>query len=394
MINEKVKSLIAANNDKMIAFRRDLHQNPELSFEEFETTKKVAAKLDEFGISYRLTEPTGLIAEVVGDHPGKTVALRADMDALPVYQLKRDLPYRSQEDGKMHACGHDVHVSMLLNAAKVLNELKADIHGTVRFLFQPAEENALGAKKIIEQGAMDGVDNVFGIHIWSNAPTGEVSCPVGPSFAAADIFKVKITGKGGHGAQPHQTNDATVMLAQYVNNVQSIVSRELDPLHPAVVTVGHMWSGTRFNVVAEDAYCEGTVRTFDNESRDVIEERLEKYLKAICEMYGATYEYEYTRMTEPVNNEENTALLVQQVTKEAFGEDSYLSQIPTMGGEDFGFYMENTPGAFATVGSCNEALDTGWPHHNGNFDVDEDSLKVGAELYAQYALAYLNQDKF
>ncbi|MBG9980935.1 amidohydrolase [Facklamia sp. DSM 111018] len=391
MINEKITELISQHENDLIALRRYLHENPELSSEEYETTQLIVEKLNELGIPYKKTNPTGVIAEIKGGKPGKTVALRADMDALPVYELNRELEYRSKKDGIMHACGHDAHTAMLLTAVRALNDVKEELQGNIRLLFQPAEEQARGAKWLIDQGAMHGVDNVFGIHIWSNAPTGEVSSQVGPSFAAADIFKVTFKGKGGHGAMPQQANDATIMMAQYVNNIQAIVSRELDPLHPAVVTVGKMSSGIRFNVIAEDSFCEGTVRTFDSEARDTIEAKLEEYANAIAAMYHADYTFEYDRMTDAVNNEEKSAKLIESIAKEAFGEESFKNLVPTMGGEDFGFYLSNCPGAFATVGCANEEKDTCWAHHNGNFNIDEDALKVGAELYAQYAWAYLKE---
>ncbi|SFH65325.1 amidohydrolase [Pisciglobus halotolerans] len=392
-LTSEVKELILSKEKDMIAFRRHLHKHPELSLEEIETTKALAEKLDEFGISYRLTEPTGIIAEIKGAGPGKTVLLRADMDALSVQQLN-DVSYRSIEEGKMHACGHDTHVSMLLNAAYALNQVKDQFNGTVRLIFQPAEEIATGAKLMVEQGAVDGVDNAFGIHIWSGGKTGEVSCPAGPSFAAADVIRVYFTGRGGHAAQPHLNIDAAIMASQYVINAQSIVSREVDPLQPAVVTLGKMEVGTRFNVVAENAVIEGTIRTFDPETRDKVEASLKHYAQEIAQLYGGQAVVEYDRMTEPVNNEEHTAQLVQKVAAEAFGEESVENLPPTMGGEDFGYYMTKIPGAFATVGSGNAEKDTFWAHHSGRFNVDEDSLKVGAELYAQYALAYLAQDAF
>lgn len=392
-LTSPVKELIASKEKEMIAFRRHLHANPEVSLEEFETTKTIAAKLDELGISYRLTKPTGVIAEIKGAKPGKTVLLRADMDALSVQQLN-EVEYKSVEEGKMHACGHDAHVSMLMNAASALNQVKDTFEGTVRLVFQPAEEIAEGAKLMVEQGAVDGVDNAFGIHIWAPGKAGTVSCPAGPSFAAADIVKVDFVGSGGHAAQPHLNIDAAIMASQYVANVQSIVSRVVDPMQPAVVTLGKMEVGTRFNVIAENAHIEGTVRTFDPATRDKVEECIKHYAEEIARMYGGQATVEYQRMTEPVNNEERTANLVQQVAAQAFGEAAVDNCPPTMGGEDFGYYMMQIPGAFATVGSGNPDKDTCWPHHSGRFNVDEEALKVGAELYAQYALAYLGQNQF
>lgn len=393
-IETTIKDFIRDNEELMIAFRRELHRFPELSFEEVETTKKVAEKLEAWGIPFRLTEPTGIIAEIKGGKPGKTVALRADMDALSVQELSDELEYRSSFEGKMHACGHDSHTAMLLAAAKALNKVKDEIPGTVRLLFQPAEEIAEGAKKMIEQGAIEGIDNVFGIHIWSQGPAGKVSCTPGPSFAAADIFKIHFQGKGGHAATPHLTIDAAVIAGQYISNVQSIVSRKIDPMKSAVVTIGKAKIGQRFNVIAEDAFLEGTVRTFDNEVRQTVEDNMRKFAESLAEANGATVKFEYVRMTEPVNNEEKSAKLVQKVAVDSFGEEGVYNEPPTMGGEDFGYFMAECSGAFALVGAGSEDKDTLWPHHHGRFNIDEDAMIIGAELYAQYALAYLSQEEF
>lgn len=391
MINEKIKTYMKENEEELIATRRKLHSEPELPWEEENTTAFLCEQLDKLGIFYRRTEPTGVIAEIKGAKPGKTVALRGDMDALPVQQLNKDVPYASKFDGKMHACGHDAHTSMLLFAAKALNEVKDELSGTVRFLFQPAEEIAQGAKAMIKQGAMEGVDNVFGIHIWSQSPTGKVSCAPGPSFAAADIVKVIFTGRGGHGAIPHDSIDAAVIASSFVMNLQTVVSRTIDPLHPAVVTIGKMDVGTRFNVIAENAVLDGTVRTFNSDTRDHIEREIKNYANQVASIYGATAEVIYTRGTDAVINEENSALLVQDVAKAAFGEEALHKLDPTMGGEDFSFFLNEAPGSFALVGSGNPAKDTEWAHHHGRFNIDEDALATGAELYAQYAWAYLNK---
>lgn len=391
MIHQKVKEAINQYSEELTALRRKLHSEPELSWQEENTTRFVCEYLENLGISYRRTEPTGVIAEIKGGKPGKTVALRGDMDALSVVQLNKDLPYASKEDGKMHACGHDAHTSMLLIAAKALNEIKEELTGNVRLIFQPAEEVAEGAKALVKQGAMESVDNVFGIHIWSQMPTHKVSCIPGPSFASADLFTVAFTGRGGHGAMPHDCIDAAIVASAFVMNVQPVISRTIDPQQPAVLTVGKMTVGTRFNVIAENAVIEGTVRCFDPSTRDHIEQQLTHYADQVAAIYGATAKVEYTRGTQAVINDEHSARLVQKVAAEAFGEEVVYHEKPTMGGEDFSFYLDEAPGSFALVGSGNPEKDTEWAHHHGRFNIDEDALATGAELYAQYSWAYLNE---
>ncbi|OFK57932.1 peptidase M20 [Globicatella sp. HMSC072A10] len=393
-MNTQVKQYILEHEDELIQNRRYLHQHPELSLEEFKTTQFIAQELDKLKVPYRLMEPTGVLAEIKGSEPGKTVLLRADMDALSIEELNQHLDYCSVEAGKMHACGHDAHTSMLLSALKALLSVKEQIKGTVRFIFQPAEEVAAGAKKMVEQGVLDGVDNVFGIHIWSVHETGKVVCDAGPAFASADIFKIHFKGKGGHAAQPHLSHDAVVMAAEYVNNVQSIISRAVDPLSPAVLTIGKFEAGDRFNIIAENAVLEGTVRTFNNEARSVVATQMQAYAEQIAEMYHGSVEFEYLYMTEVVDNHLQSAQLVQSITEQTFGKEFIHHDDPTMGAEDFGYYMKNIPGAFATVGCRNVDKETDFPHHHARFNVDEEALKYGAELYAQYALTYLNQDEF
>jgi amidohydrolase len=391
MIHPIIKEVIQKYSEELTELRRKFHSEPELSMEEVKTTAFICEYLENLGIAYRKTEPTGVIATIEGGKPGKTVALRGDMDALSVEELNKDLPYASKEKGKMHACGHDAHTAMLLIAAKALNEIKDQLPGNIRLLFQPAEEIAEGAKVLIKQGAMDGVDNVFGIHIWSQMPTHKVSCTPGPSFASADLFKVTFKGKGGHGAMPHACIDAAVVASSFVMNVQTVVSRTIDAKSPAVLTVGKMVVGTRFNVIAENAVIEGTVRCFHPETRDHIEKQLQHYADHVAAVYGATAKVEYSRGTQAVINDEYSAKLVQQVAADAFGEDVLFNEEPTMGGEDFSFYLDLAPGSFALVGSGNPEKDTEWAHHHGNFNIDEDALATGAELYAQYAWAYLNE---
>lgn len=392
MTNPNIKKLIQQNIDEMVAFRRDLHRHPELPWEEFRTTDRIAQELDKIGIAYRRTEPTGIIAEIQGGKPGKRILLRADIDALPVQELSENIDYKSTIDGKMHACGHDTHASMLLTAAKALYEIRDQLKGNVRLVFQPAEEVAQGAKGMIKQGVLDGVDSAFGMHIWSQMPVGKISCVVGSSFASADLLTVRFKGRGGHGSMPHDTVDAVMVASAFVMNVQSIVSREVSPLDPAVVTIGRMDVGTRFNVIAENAVLDGTVRCFNVAVRDKIESAIRRYANQVAAMYRATAEVEYIYGTLPVINDKESALLAQKVIVESFGEEALYFEAPTTGGEDFSYYTENIPGAFALVGSGNPDKDTQWPHHHGCFNVDEDGMALGAELYAQYTWAYLNQN--
>lgn len=394
MTNKAITQSVHAHKDAMIAFRRDLHAHPELPWEEVRTTQKIAEALDEMGISYRRTHPTGIIAEIAGGQPGKTVALRADMDALPVQELNESLDYKSQNEGKMHACGHDAHTAMLLTAAKALQENRADLRGNVRLIFQPAEEIAQGAREMVKQGAVEGVDNVFGMHIWTTTASGKISCNVGSTFASADLLKVKFKGRGGHGSMPEACVDAAVVASAFVMNVQAIVSRETSPLESAVVTIGRMEVGTRFNVIAENAVLDGTVRCFTVEARERIKAAIERYAHHTAAIYGATAEVEYTYGTLPVINEERSALLAQSVISSTFGEESLFAEKPTTGGEDFSFFIENIPGCFALLGCGDPAKGTDWAHHHGCFNIDEDVMATGAELYAQYAWHYLQQDDF
>lgn len=394
MSNPDIAASVKKHQDEMIAFRRDLHAHPELPWEEFRTTEKVAQALDAIGIPYRLTKPTGVIADIKGGKPGKTVALRADMDALPVQELNDQLSYKSQTPGKMHACGHDSHTAMLLTAAKALYEHRDQLRGNVRLIFQPAEEIAQGAIEMIKQGAIEGVDNVFGMHIWSIAPSGKISCNVGSSFASADLLKVTFKGRGGHGSMPEACVDAAVVASSFVMNLQAIVARETSPLESAVVSIGRMDVGTRFNVIAENAVLDGTVRCFNIESRERIKAAIERYAQHTAAIYGATAQVDYIYGTLPVINEERSALLAQSTIRQAFGDSALIAGKPTTGGEDFSFFMENIPGCYALVGTGNPEKGSNWAHHHGCFNIDEDTMAMGAELYAQYAYNYLMQDEF
>lgn len=385
-----IKQLAKENRDYVISLRRHFHQYPELSMEEYETSKKVKEELDKMGIEYRSAANTGIIATIKGDKPGKTIALRADMDALPVEELT-DFDFKSKIDGRMHACGHDSHTAMLLGAAKILNGMKDKINGTVRLLFQPAEESAKGAFAMIDDGAVDGVDGIFGIHIWAQVPVGKVSVEAGPRMACADWFYINVKGKGGHGSQPENCIDALVASSAIVMNLQTLVSRETRPHDSLVLTVGLLKSGTRFNVVAEEGYMEGTTRCFNPELRKQLPVKMERIIKSTAEAFGATAKLEFDFAVAPTINDEQCAKIGQGSVEKILGPEGNYHFEKVTGGEDFSHYLEKVPGAIAFVGCRNEEKDCCYAHHNGKFAIDEDGIEVGTALYAQYAIDFLNK---
>ena len=370
---------------EVIELRHDFHQHPEASMAEFRTTDRIAEELDKMGIPYRRFDPTGLIATIQGGQPGKTVALRADIDALSITETA-DVPFKSQNEGFMHACGHDTHAAMLLGAAMILNKIKDQLKGTVKLLFQPAEEVATGAKLAIAQGALEGVDMIFGIHIAGQVPAGVVAICPGSSCSAADIFKIKIIGSAGHGAQPEATRDATVAAAALVMNLQTIVSRELPPTQPVVVTVGKLVSGSRFNIVSGEAYMEGTCRSFDPELHHKLPGIMERIAKETAATFRCEAEVEYHMMTEPLVNDPEALDLVKQATAKIVDKPEMLViSKPQMGAEDFAEYTVHAKAAFAMVGGGSKE-----PNHSDHIVFDEDSFRTGVALHCQVAYDYLN----
>ncbi len=370
---------------EVIELRHDFHMHPEASMAEFRTTDRIAEELDKMGIPYRRFDPTGLIATIQGGQPGKTVALRADIDALSITETA-DVPFKSQNEGFMHACGHDTHAAMLLGAAMILNKIKDQLKGTVKLLFQPAEEVATGAKLVIAQGALEGVDMIFGIHIAGQVPAGVVAICPGSSCSAADIFKIKIIGSAGHGAQPEATRDATVAAAALVMNLQTIVSRELPPTQPVVVTVGKLVSGSRFNIVSGEAYMEGTCRSFDPELHHKLPGIMERIAKETAATFRCEAEVEYQMMTEPLVNDPEALDLVKQATAKIVDKPEMLViSKPQMGAEDFAEYTVHAKAAFAMVGGGSKE-----PNHSDHIVFDEDSFRTGVALHCQVAYDFLN----
>ncbi|MCC0672815.1 amidohydrolase [Clostridioides sp. ES-S-0145-01] len=385
-----IKEITNGYKDYVIKLRREFHENPEKSMEEFRTSKRIKEELDKIGVPYVSSGGTGVVATIKGNNPGKTVALRGDMDALQVVECT-EVEYKSKNEGLMHACAHDGHTSMLLGAAKVLNDIKNDINGTVKLFFQPGEEVGKGARAMIKDGAMEGVDGVFGIHLWSDVECGTVSVEEGPRMASADFFKITVKGKGGHGSLPHQGVDAVLASSALVMNLQSMVSREVSPLEPLVVSVGILNSGTRFNVIASEAVLEGTIRLFNPELRKQIPTILERIAKSTAEAYRAEAELEYGYLTPAVINDRECSKIATEAVIKLFGKESIALFEKVTGAEDFAEFMNIAPGALAFVGARNEAKRACYPHHHGCFNIDEDALEIGTALYVQYAVDFLNK---
>ncbi|MCT2535573.1 M20 family metallopeptidase [Aquibacillus koreensis] len=364
--------------EETVEIRRYLHQYPELSFQEEKTAKFIAEQYEKLDIPYQTNVGgNGVIATLTGAKPGKTVGLRADFDALPI-QDEKNVSYKSKIDGVMHACGHDAHTATLLTIAKALKAYQSDLKGTVVFIHQHAEELAPGgAKSIVESGALDNLDAVFGTHLWSNTPYGTVQTSPKEFMAGADRFSITIQGKGGHGAMPQQTNDAIVIGSQLVSNLQHIISRRVDPLDTAVLTIGTFQAGTTFNIIADKATITGTVRTFDPNLQDRIIDEMEKITKGTCTSYDATYSFDYEKGYPPVVNHPEQAALVLRAAAEVDGVQKAEEVLPSMTGEDFSYYLLKKPGAFFFTGAQKEGHV--YPHHHPKFDIDERAMIIAAK---------------
>lgn len=374
---------------EMVSIRRYLHQHPELSFQETKTARYIVDFYKQLGVEVReQVGGNGVVAKIKGGKPGKTVALRADFDALPI-QDEKDVPYKSTVPGVMHACGHDAHTATLLVLAKAINELKEALPGEYVFIHQHAEEYAPGgAKPMIEDGCLDGVDVIFGTHLWALTPTGTIEYRVGPIMAAADRFVIKLQGKGGHGAQPHKTKDTIVTAAQLVIALQQIVSRRVNPVDSAVVTVGSFVADNAFNVIADSATLVGTVRTFNEEVRDFIEAEMEKITKGICLASDCSYEYEYFRgYPAVVNQEEETMYLIEAAKQVAEVKNISEAEL-NMTGEDFAYYLQHVKGTFFFTGAMPVDPNAVYPHHHPKFDIDEKSMLIAAKTLGAAALGY------
>ncbi|MDP8973408.1 MAG: amidohydrolase [Actinomycetota bacterium] len=379
--------------DEVVGWRRYLHRNPELSFQEEETSRFVYETLESFGdLDLSRPTPTSVVARLVGEGPGPTVALRADMDALPIEE-ENDFEFASRKPGVMHACGHDGHTAMLLGAAKVLLGMRERVRGEIRFLFQHAEEQPPGgAVQMVEAGVMEGVNAVIGIHLSSYLPVGKIGLGYGPMGAAADTFELSISGKGGHAARPNRVVDTVAIAAQVVTNLQHVVSRTADPLDNVVVSVTRIAGGTTHNVIPETVEMEGTVRALQEEAREKVAGTMERVIKGITEAHGASYSFEYRRGYRPVVNDEGVTRVVEETARKVFGEASIEHLPPAMGSEDFSAFQRVAPGSFFSVGARNEEKGIIYPHHHPRFTIDEVALPIGVKMFVCAAFELLDAE--
>jgi amidohydrolase len=371
---------------QLVQWRRDFHRHPEVAFEERRTSGVVRAFLEDCGIEVRACAGTGLRGVLTGAGQGPTVALRADMDALPVTE-ENDSEYRSQEAGVMHACGHDGHMAILMGTAKLLCRRRATLPGHVVFLFQPAEEDPPGgARRMIEEGALDGVDRIFGLHLWQPLATGVVGLRSGAMMAQADKFKVVVSGRGGHASQPHLTVDPVLAASHVIVAAQSIASRFVDPLAPFVLSFTTVHGGRAHNIIPDSVTLTGTVRAFDLDVQRAVKERLRQVCEQTCQALGAVARFEYEDGYPPVVNDDSVVDLVRRVARRELGEASVTTIEPVMGGEDFAYFLQRVPGAFAMLGAGDGMAH---PHHSARFDIDERVLPLGVRLMTGVALEAL-----
>jgi amidohydrolase len=376
---------------QLVKWRRQLHQQPELGFQEQQTAALIQRKLTEWGIPHTTgIAQTGIVATIAGRQPGKVLAIRADMDALPIQEIN-EVPYKSQIPGQMHACGHDGHVTIALGIAYTLSQ-NPNFNGTVKIIFQPAEEGPGGAAPMIAAGVLKNpdVDAIIGLHLWNQLEIGTVGVRTGALMAAVEVFRCTIVGKGGHGAIPQQTIDAVVVGAQIVNALQTIVARNIDPIESAVVTVGEFHAGSAVNVIANKATIGGTVRYFNPNYAGYFKARIEQIVAGICQSHGASYELNYEVYYPPVINDGAIADLVRSVAETVV--ETPIGVTPncqTMGGEDMSFFLQEVPGCYFFLGSANTAKGLNFPHHHPRFDFDETALPLGIEIFNRCVETYL-----
>tara|TARA_B100001989_G_scaffold32207_1_gene19187 strand:- start:194 stop:1354 length:1161 start_codon:yes stop_codon:yes gene_type:complete len=381
-INPQVKKF----KNKIIKIRRDIHKHPELSFQEFRTAKLVSDSLKKFGLEVdENIGKTGVVGILKGARPGKTIAFRADMDALPIQETS-DLSYKSVNDGVMHACGHDAHTAMLLVAAEILSKNIEQISGKIKFIFQPAEEGFGGAKFMIDDGALEGVEEIYGLHVWNYQESGTIGLKSGPVMAAADKFEIIINGIGGHGAAPQGTVDCVIVSSYLIQSLQTIVSRNTNPIDSTAITIGQINGGYNFNIIADKVILKGTARSYTEENRLMIKKRLQEIINGTESMFNAKIELIYEDGYPPVINDIAATKKLSRIANKIVG-NKLISPYLSMGGEDFSYFAQKVPGCFFFLGTMPDGKDkTSIPHHCSHFDIDEDSMVIGTSVFVELAL--------
>lgn len=390
----KIKEEVSNLNNELIELRRDFHMHPEQGFEELRTSKIISDYLASLGLEVkRGIAKTGVVGLLRGKKDGRTILLRAEIDALPI-QEENEIPYKSVNKGKMHACGHDGHVAMLLVAAKVLSQHKNEINGNIKFVFQPAEEIAGGAKFMIEEGVLEDphVDAASGIHLRTPLKSGQIGITPGPTMAGVDFFKLVIKGEGGHTGYPHSSVDPIIAAANVITTIQIIQTREVNALKPLLIMFGRMEAGTAPNIIPGKVKLEGTIRyLYEGGQED--EKRFERIISGICKAHGTKYELEFIPSNRMLNNNPELTELVRSVAlKLVRSQNDIISDARNMGGEDFSEFALRVPGVFYFIGTGNEEKETTYPHHHPRFNIDEDTLSTGVEMHVRTALAYLSSN--
>ena len=409
---ERIRELSEACAERIIRVRRHFHLNPELSGQEAETSKFICEVLDGWGVPYRRVHGprpqgqrgereefigTGIIATIRGTAPGaydaagnpaKRIALRTDIDALPVRE-KTDVPFASRNEGVMHACGHDTHIAMMLGAMRILLDMREQLRGEVRVIFQPAEEISIGARDMIAAGALEGVDAIYGAHIWSEVEAGTFSAQVGQVMASTDWFRIDIQGASAHGSMPHKGVDAIVVAAEMVSTLQVLVSRDVSPFEPVVVTIGELHGGKARNIIASHAYFTGTVRTWHKKTREMVADRMERICGKVAHAFNAEITFGYEAGNPALENDAACAQVAQEAVAELYGEEALARYEGTLAGEDFSEYLAHVPGVFVFVGTRNPEIGATWPQHSCLYTVDESMLPKGAAVTARWATKML-----
>ena len=390
---QKIKGESKSMSDWIIKIRRELHEHPELMYEEFKTSKLIRRELDKLKIPYKHpVAETGVLASI-GNGNGPCVALRADMDALPIHE-ETDVPFKSKIDGKMHACGHDCHVSMLLGAAKLLKEKENKINGTIKLLFQPAEEGGAGGKLMREEGVLENpeVERIFGLHVWPQMPTGQIGSREGTFLAATTFLDLTVKGVGGHAAVPHLTRDPVLTSAQIITNLQSIISRELDPLDSGVVSISAIQGGQAANVIPPEVKILGTLRSLTMDGLKKLQTRVKEIAESIAKAHECEAIVEYPGNDYPPTvNDGEMWDFAKKIGSDMLGEENVSDLDAVMGGEDFAYYTEKVKGCFIVLGMNNPDIDATYSVHHPMFKADEDALHIGTALHTIFALKSLEE---